>query len=136
MKKLGKLTLKELENGVAVIGNNDAKNILGGTSWETMEQMMEAHCWTGGYVDGVGYVSKPYSVSGSYYPTQPAMEYIGSKPVQGYWSTMGDVALGVGALAYGTLCAALAYVYKIPDEGSFAVSYTNFQDENPYFKEY
>ena len=64
MKKLKKLTLKQLENEMTVIGSDEQRGMYGGSRvdengvvWWTQSEMYGSENWAGGYVDGMGYVS-------------------------------------------------------------------------------
>ena len=63
MKKLEKLTLKEMYREFATIGLEEAQHLNGGYSVSEMESMMAAGTWTGGNVDGMGYVGGVCTVS-------------------------------------------------------------------------
>ncbi len=77
MKKLQKLTLKQLENEMTVIGSDEQRAMFGGSRlvgsdiWWTQSEcdnMINIGTWSGGYVDGMGYVTQAvncYSASGS-----------------------------------------------------------------------
>ncbi len=69
MKKLGKLTLKELETKVALICRTNQAGIIGGVSWSEYQSLESAGQWSGGYVDDWGYMGPTCCVcpSGNYY---------------------------------------------------------------------
>ena len=62
MKKLSnlefsKMSLDELKQVGTVLDAEDQRKYIGGTSISEAYAMMNAGTWTGGYVDGMGYVS-------------------------------------------------------------------------------
>jgi len=77
MKKLKKLSLKQMEGEMAMIGSDEQRFFVGGSgvvySFSDYEQMVANGTWTGGEVEGMGYIGytasdvKVYSGSGAYY---------------------------------------------------------------------
>lgn len=73
MKKLEKKTLDELASIMPVISETETAQIIGGSgsasgtmyTWAQAESMMDNGTWTGGYVEGMGYVLPEVVVSGS-----------------------------------------------------------------------
>ena len=69
MKKLQKLSLTSNENEFKIIGAREADSLRGGYTQAQMDSMMANGTWTGGQVDGMGYVAAPitcFSGSGCY----------------------------------------------------------------------
>lgn len=75
MKRLGKLTLKELKPQMLVMNSYEANSIIGGSStdangvtWWTQQEcdlMIDQGIWTGGYVENTGYISSATNCYGS-----------------------------------------------------------------------
>ena len=70
MKKLEKLSLKQMEQEMPVIGGDKRRKIIGGSDvvWYTQEELdkwVTFGNWTGGYVEGIGYVGPCTTVEGS-----------------------------------------------------------------------
>ncbi|WP_423127967.1 hypothetical protein [Gaoshiqia sp. Z1-71] len=56
MKKLEKLTLKELCDSTLLLNPDEANATKGGYTFEQYESMLANGTWTEGYVDGMGYI--------------------------------------------------------------------------------
>jgi hypothetical protein len=70
MREFLKFTLKELENDPARMSRAEMRATLAGGessvvyTFEQMDAMVQAGTWTGGYVEGMGYMAPPTSVAG------------------------------------------------------------------------
>lgn len=133
MKKLEKLTLKEMKDSVMVIScEEEQKSIVAGSGyWITGSDGTQCYV----EMDDVEVVApKLYLIDGQYYPSgsfpPPKQESIGDYPHQSYGENLGDVALGLAAGAYLAACVAFTAVFKYVDTGSFVVSSTNFETQD------
>jgi len=69
-KKLKKLSINKMHE-FPVVSEQEQMALKGGDyTWGQMEQMMEIGDWTGGYVEGIGYVSGEVNVQGGYTVTE------------------------------------------------------------------
>ncbi len=96
MKKLEKLTLKEMSLEFATIGFEEAQHLNGGYTVAEMDAMMAAGKWTGGDVDGMGYVGGVCTVSDdsmSFGTVSTLNHTVGSS----YSDVYKDAALSVGS---------------------------------------
>jgi len=60
------MRIKELEYALLVMNEDQRKATVGGISWEEAEAMMNNGTWTGGYVDGEGYMGPEFVIYGTY----------------------------------------------------------------------
>ncbi|MEE4286193.1 MAG: hypothetical protein V2I31_08600 [Mariniphaga sp.] len=58
MKKLGKLTLKELKKEKIQMSISEANSLHGGTTFEEYQLLNADGSWTGGVVEGWGYIAR------------------------------------------------------------------------------
>jgi len=93
MKKLEKLTLKELSSEFNLIGRVEAQRLNGGYSWEEYEQLERNGEWDGGQVDGYGYISQSMYANADG-PNTSLMDYgqLIQSAQQSPWSVAGDAA--------------------------------------------
>ena len=56
MKKLKKIDLNAMANSFSILSDDDERKVVGGYTEEEAFAMMDAGSWTGGYVDGYGYM--------------------------------------------------------------------------------
>lgn len=139
MKKLEKLTLKEMRTNDRISICDNPNRIIGGEDPDL--SMMSAPGWAD-YLDKYGESLPentsydPYTDTCSYWdPNWGQQESIGSPSGQTYsecyWDTVGDIALGLVGTAYIAGCIAFSAVFTtFPDTGSLIPSPTNFEQEN------
>jgi len=96
MKKLEKLTLKELSSEFNLIGRVEAQRLNGGYSWEEYEQLERNGEWYGGQVDGYGYISQTMYANADG-PNTTVMDYgqLIQSIRQSPYSVIGDAAIDV-----------------------------------------
>lgn len=136
MKKLEKLTLKELNNSVMVLNREETNNLKGGDDLFGREAYKEKY---GEYPPlGTGYDpftkscydTNNMSVSNQPDPNNNQGSIGGPTPAQQYSQACAegytDAAKAIAIAAYALAATALTYFYKIPDTGSFTPSYDNF----------
>ncbi|MCX6219579.1 MAG: hypothetical protein NTZ69_01155 [Bacteroidia bacterium] len=131
MKKLGKLTLKELGNNYPLLDSCEANKLKGGEDYteQQMYDKMYAGTWQGGFVTGLGYVT--YESSAYAYPAPtvytigPSGMEIWQKACAEAWIGAGKTALGFFALIgdiYGTLNG-------VPTAGQFVITPSDYSGD-------
>lgn len=142
MKKLEKLTLKELESSTLVLSSEEEqRSIVAGSSggyWITGDDDSQYYVESD---DVVVTAPKLVQVGDTYIPASlinfnPPVDQGsigGPTPEQQYSQACAegytDAAKVLLALAWGAACVAFTYAYPMfPDTGSLITSYTNFQE--------
>ena len=97
MKKLEKLTLKEMSLEFATIGFEEAQHLNGGYTVAEMDAMMSAGTWTGGDVDGMGYVGGVCTVGMSSQLSYGTVSTLNHTVGSSYSDVYKDAALSVGS---------------------------------------
>jgi len=149
MKTEKRMRIKELERDFSILTENQQRGIVGGYTWAEAESMMDHGTWTGGFVDGMGYVGAQVvifnesssSISGNYYSSIPnwvssqlmtslsdAMALAGLPPIISQGATIGAAYFNNQILQ----CLIQTMNSNVPNNEPIFVSVTNFHSYDYY----
>lgn len=137
MKKLKKLNLNELKEQVTTIEAHEADCLSGGYTIEQMEWLMDRGMWSGGYVDGMGYVSGVVTAYGDDYNSsdpynQGSIGNPGPADGESFWEIMGQFGTVVGATGYVIVTTAAGAIIPV----DLGVSVVTPDDRNNTYNYY